>query len=270
MLRNSFLFHSVCTWLVSLTLAQTLRNVSIDDQDPAIQYIPPASWRRSPVNDWDAGEGRTHMSARDARARAEFNFTGIALYYYSPRWPSAVATGLSVDDEDITVDQTDYDSQETGRDPTRRSRLLATFADLENTQHSVRVFVPDGYEYATVDYFVYTEIVDAAIGNGTANNTDSSPGGAVNEPTSTSTPVEVTGVPIVGLVLGAIGVLAILFCLGALIHRQNAREAARAVAAPKASNDGPNPMIRHHSSRRGVTRPAMAMLNHSAPRNPGR
>jgi len=54
--------------LSSLPLSKALVNLTIDDQDTKISYIPRSSWTRNHITGWDYGD--THMWTTDPDAYA--------------------------------------------------------------------------------------------------------------------------------------------------------------------------------------------------------
>ena len=55
-------------------LVRGMQNISIDDQNPQITYVPLANWTLTAPGDFDAGGA--HMLAEDPNAYATFTFTG--------------------------------------------------------------------------------------------------------------------------------------------------------------------------------------------------
>jgi len=56
-------------------LVRGIQNISIDDQNPQITYVPLASWTLTALGDFDAGGA--HMLTEDPDAYATFTFTGM-------------------------------------------------------------------------------------------------------------------------------------------------------------------------------------------------
>ncbi|TFK28307.1 hypothetical protein FA15DRAFT_652958 [Coprinopsis marcescibilis] len=171
--------------------AQSLRNVSIDDQHPSITYIPKVAWRLTEQSDWDAGSGRAHMVTTEPAAYAEFRFT--------------VATFISIDEgPTILIDQEDHSapSSMTSWEPTQAAQIVSQFLDLPNRQHVVRIYPPPEYSVAVVDFFVYTDITE--LPNDLSNGTT----GSLALPADT----------VAGVVVGSIGsaLVLILAILGVL------------------------------------------------------
>ena len=67
----------VVAFVTGQTTAQNARNVSFDDQDARITYLPSrSSWTLTEPGEWDAGDGRAHMLSDNPDAKASFKFTG--------------------------------------------------------------------------------------------------------------------------------------------------------------------------------------------------
>lgn len=56
-------------------LVRGMQNISIDDQNPQITYVPLVNWTLTAPGDFDAGGA--HMLTEDPNAYATFTFTGM-------------------------------------------------------------------------------------------------------------------------------------------------------------------------------------------------
>ncbi|KXN84948.1 hypothetical protein AN958_11890 [Leucoagaricus sp. SymC.cos] len=152
--------------------AHCLRNVTVDDNNPSIQYV--GDWSRSTQTDLDYGG--THMLTTNASSRALFNFTGVAVYFMSPLWPYAVSTALTLDSQPtIVVDLTDHSTPNTaGGIETVRSNVVWSAQNLQNTTHSLRISVWRGQTFAVVDGITYTTLMPGeSLPSNTSSNGDS-------------------------------------------------------------------------------------------------
>lgn len=76
-----FFFCVLLGW--NRVFGQQLYNVTVDDNDPTIQYS--GDWKLSLKNELD--EGWYHMLTQDPNAEAVFKFTGKLDMFY---WPAPV------------------------------------------------------------------------------------------------------------------------------------------------------------------------------------
>ncbi|KAJ7171287.1 hypothetical protein C8R46DRAFT_895374 [Mycena filopes] len=70
-------------------------NITLDDVSPMIKYA--GQWEPSSSHRSGLDFGGSHTFSSDAAGSATFTFTGVAIYYLSPRWPYDVSTRLSLD-----------------------------------------------------------------------------------------------------------------------------------------------------------------------------
>ncbi|KJA17724.1 hypothetical protein HYPSUDRAFT_46063 [Hypholoma sublateritium FD-334 SS-4] len=133
-----------------VVLADT--NVTVDDTDTvSIVYAPPASWAESSFDPLDAGG--SHATTSDADATATFSFTGTAIYYWAPLWPSRVTTALALDGAaPVLVDLRDA-SLPLNRDAGEsvQSAPLWAATGLDDTLHTLVISVGAGEGIAVVD-----------------------------------------------------------------------------------------------------------------------
>jgi len=157
-----------------------MHNVTIDDDDPAIIYQPPASWIISVFDVLDAG-GQHHVTS-DPDATASFTFTGIAIYFYSPLWTFSVTTQVTLDDlPPVLLDLRDYTQPLDINGPeTVQSSVVWSQTGLANTRHTLLVSAGAGQTIAILDTLVYTAQ--------DANNIPSLSSTSSTLPSSTSTP----------------------------------------------------------------------------------
>lgn len=82
---------------------------------------------------------------------------GIAIYFLSPLWPYRVTTAVSLDSGPTTlIDLVDPSSPNIGTGPeTAPYRVVWSATGLNDTAHSLRIFVGQGEPYAIVDGLMY-------------------------------------------------------------------------------------------------------------------
>ncbi len=163
--------------------AHALANVTIDDQSPLISYAPAGSWARindssTATLDIDGG----HMLTSDPAATAVLNFTGVsfsafsllgwayltclvgfgwfsgvAVYFYSARWPYNVSSAVALDSgAAVLLDLTDHTRATTDGGPaTVKAAVVGAAVGLTNTTHTLTVSVGAGQPFAVVDAIMY-------------------------------------------------------------------------------------------------------------------
>ncbi|THV06956.1 hypothetical protein K435DRAFT_417542 [Dendrothele bispora CBS 962.96] len=115
----------------------TLVNTTLEETSPQIVYHG-NSWVKS-----EAGplyHGGFHDQTEDLSASAVFNFTGVAIYYYSSLWPFNVTTVLTLDGNDTeTLNFTAVTSpQEPNGNPvTENSTIRWSRSNLKDGPHSL-------------------------------------------------------------------------------------------------------------------------------------
>ncbi|KAF8076981.1 hypothetical protein FPV67DRAFT_1715941 [Lyophyllum atratum] len=149
------LFFLSISWL-DVVLCR--HNVTIDDQDPSIAYVPRQSWVLSANSNLNAGGA--HMLTQDMTATATFTFTGVAIYFMSPLWPYTVNTAVSLDSgTPILLDLVDHSRPNVGQGvETVQSNVIWGAAGLPNTQHRLVISVGAGQPFAIVDTLIYTAL----------------------------------------------------------------------------------------------------------------
>ncbi|KAJ7059557.1 hypothetical protein C8F01DRAFT_1084715 [Mycena amicta] len=102
------------------------------------------------------------LSATATCASAVLTFTGVAVYFLSPRWPYAVTTQLSLDDSTVVLDLTDHNASSTppGGSESTPSSIVWSATGLTNSLHTVVVRMASGGQFAVVDGFI-TTVVDS-------------------------------------------------------------------------------------------------------------
>ncbi|TFK23749.1 hypothetical protein FA15DRAFT_744146 [Coprinopsis marcescibilis] len=171
----------VAVTCLQATCVYALRNVTVDDSDASITWV--GNWTRAPVG-FGQPFGGTYMTTREPTAYAEFKFTGVGVYFISPRWPSLVTVRLTLDPSSpdsrpLPVNLEDYQTPSVSKE-FGQALVLASATGLNNVEHTVRLNmgVTGGDEasseipYAVYDAFIYT-IVEA--GDSILTNTPSSP-----------------------------------------------------------------------------------------------
>ena len=162
--------------LCVLQIATALSNITIDDQDERINYVPSSSWHRVEGRNWDIGGG--HMLSENTDAYAEITMTCMcptssstsglwthmrlvvsSFYFYSALYPYGIMTDIFLDGILIkTADLQDYDSTDDGSGGgTVASAIVASFTGTTSKQHTIRVGIPSGEDipgYAVVDAFL--------------------------------------------------------------------------------------------------------------------
>ncbi|KAJ7800786.1 hypothetical protein B0H14DRAFT_3784775 [Mycena olivaceomarginata] len=118
-----------------LQVVDALLNVTVDNLSPLITYQGEWEPASSHVSDYDwAGN---HALSSDEEASATFIFTGVAVYYLSPRWPYDVSTRLSLDGGQSVL-----------------SSVAWSATGLTNTSHTL---VATYGNMIIVDAFIYTK-----------------------------------------------------------------------------------------------------------------
>ncbi|KAJ7708119.1 hypothetical protein B0H17DRAFT_971690 [Mycena rosella] len=140
--------------LSALLLVDALLNVTIDDVSPMISYS--GKWEPSATHMSGLDYGGSHTLSSDSEASATFIFTGVAVYYLSPRWPYAVSTRLSLDGgAPILVNLTDSNSSPTlpGGPESALSSVAWSATSLANKSHTLVATIGN---FIIVDGFIYT------------------------------------------------------------------------------------------------------------------
>ncbi|KAF9445838.1 hypothetical protein P691DRAFT_244559 [Macrolepiota fuliginosa MF-IS2] len=168
----SILYFFVFIFCILLQVfGQELSNVTIDDNNSAIRYI--GNWNLSAWNVLD--EGGYHMLTDDPNAVAIFEFTGVAVFFLSPRWPYDVTTQVQLDSSppevlslrDLDTPKSDGGGESVG------SHIIWGVEDLANQSHQLRISVAAGQQWAIVDGLVFTTVNQSATPTGTVSRATS-------------------------------------------------------------------------------------------------
>ncbi|KAF9476791.1 hypothetical protein BDN70DRAFT_923057 [Pholiota conissans] len=212
-------------------------NITIDDTNAAISYAPAGAWVVSTNSTLDFGGA--HMLTQNPNATAVFNFTGIAIYFLSPKWPYTVNTQLSLDGAaPVLVDLIDHTRPDVLEGPeTVQSAVVWSATGLNDTVHTLVVSVGSGQPFGIVDGIIYTTTsssppsiplttISSSSSTSTftsASTTPSSPSTTNAQPASSDSPSSQTAtsasqkirpLPIVlGSLFGLIGIGVVLLAL---------------------------------------------------------
>ncbi|KAJ7059542.1 hypothetical protein C8F01DRAFT_989234, partial [Mycena amicta] len=140
--------------LLSKRALAALVNVSIDDTSPLITYL--GTWEPDSAHLSSLDFGGAHTVSADLNASAVLRFTGVAVYFLSPRWPYAVTTQLTLDDDNtVVLDLTDHNASSTppGGSESVPSSIVWSATGLTNGLHTVVVRMASGGQFAVVDGF---------------------------------------------------------------------------------------------------------------------
>ncbi|KAJ7266411.1 hypothetical protein B0H12DRAFT_1179588 [Mycena haematopus] len=167
-----------------LQVVDALLNVSVDDTDMSmISYK--GNWEPSSTHLSGLDYGGSHTLSSDSAASATFTFTGIAVYYLSPRWPYYVSTRLSIDGGQavlVNLTDTSTSSSPPGGSESAFSSVAWSATGLANTSHTV---VATYGNYIVVDGFIYT--VDNGSVPISSSSSASSSSASSSSPSSSST-----------------------------------------------------------------------------------
>ncbi|KAF5343465.1 hypothetical protein D9758_011863 [Tetrapyrgos nigripes] len=193
-------------------------NVTVDDNNPSIFYS--SGWTVSDSSN-PLNYGGYHHLSDQPNATAEFNFTGVGIYFLSPLWPYAVRARLALDGNPATtVDLQDYTQPVSadGGSETVPSTVVWGAGGLDMGNHTLHIsFETDGGRYVVLDALTYTSMND--VEDPPVNPTpsdESSPTPTLNQVAASqttgnggssgtnSTPI-IAGV-VIGVVLGLVAV----------------------------------------------------------------
>ncbi|KAF9463646.1 hypothetical protein BDZ94DRAFT_1258190 [Collybia nuda] len=182
-----FIHLLILSSLARFSSVYARHNVTVDDRDPAIVYAPPGAWTLSANNSLNAGGA--HMLTQNPTATATLTFTGVAIYFMSPKWPYLVNTAISLDSgTPVVVDLVDHSRPNTGEGPeTVQSEVVWGASGLSNTQHKLVVSVGAGQPFAIVDTLIYTQL-DPEDTATTSTSSTLPPTSASSSSTSESSP----------------------------------------------------------------------------------
>jgi hypothetical protein len=158
-----YLLVAYC-FLAALAMPATPQvNISLDDTDPAIRYLPLGAWRAKVAprdgfsynRTWhEAGCG--HGDCSPELLTMEFDVNGSAIYLYSlqsRRSPSSPSSSLLPSQVSISLDGQAIPSN---LDPVPD---VISLCDLSNTHHNVIISVETGSSFL-FDYLIYTTASD--------------------------------------------------------------------------------------------------------------
>ncbi|KAJ6526805.1 hypothetical protein B0H19DRAFT_1197055 [Mycena capillaripes] len=158
-----------------------LVNVTVDDTDTSrIKYQ--GTWDPSSTHLSGLDYGGSHTFSSDSKANATFVFTGVAVYFLSPRWPYTVNIQISLDGGSsnlVSLVDPNTSPSATGGSESALSAVVWSEAGLANTSHTL--FISYG-NYIVVDGITYTE------DDGTLPTSSSSSPSSTSSPASSSTP----------------------------------------------------------------------------------
>ncbi|KAJ7288854.1 hypothetical protein C8J57DRAFT_522551, partial [Mycena rebaudengoi] len=139
-----------------IQLVSALVNVTIDDSSSLITYA--GNWEPPSTHLSSLDYGGSHTVTSAPGSSATLKFTGVAIYYLSPRWPYPVNTELTLDGgAGVVVNLTDPLAS-----PTSRGSASATYSvlwsttGLTDTEHNLVISLAKNAQYAIVDGFIYT------------------------------------------------------------------------------------------------------------------
>ncbi|KAJ7673998.1 hypothetical protein DFH06DRAFT_752458 [Mycena polygramma] len=161
-----------------LQVVDALLNVTVDDVSPMISYS--GIWEPSSSHLSGLDLGGSHTLSSDSSASATFLFTGVAVYYLSPRWPYDVSTRLSLDGApSVLVNLTDPSTSPSppGGSESALSSAVWSATGLANTSHTL---IATYGNYIIVDGFIYT------VDNGTSSLSSSASSSSTSSLSSSS------------------------------------------------------------------------------------
>ncbi|KAJ4473663.1 hypothetical protein J3R30DRAFT_704187 [Lentinula aciculospora] len=129
-----------------------LQNVTYDNLDPSVTYLPQGG------DGWDIDikegldyKGSHAVASGDPDASAVFQFTGVAVYYFSPLWPYNVSTVVSLDGgNNMTLNLMDMSATpaSVGSAATASSAARYGYTGLSNSSHSLKMYMVQGINYS--------------------------------------------------------------------------------------------------------------------------
>ncbi|KAJ6485210.1 hypothetical protein DFH09DRAFT_949191 [Mycena vulgaris] len=134
-----------------LSFVSGLRNVTLDDNDPAIIYSP--GWNVSQGNNSLDFGGSLHFSDNSS-VSASLTFRGVAVYLMAPFWSSSVGAQVAIDAQrPFIIDLEDYGvpaAPGLGRE-TLQSQVVWAATELPNTQHTIVISLPHAMRHLILD-----------------------------------------------------------------------------------------------------------------------
>lgn len=227
----------ILSFFLLLSSVRSDYNITVDDGSPSVVYRPPDSWNVSSQTNLNIGG--YHKLTVDSAAIANFTFTGVAVYFMSPRWPYRVNTQISLDSgAPILLDLVDHSRPDARQgSETVQSEVIWGASNLSNTRHSLVMSVGPGQPYAIVDALMYTVPGDGPGGGpSSASPAGSSDFGVSASPSVTSGNSEKktsshTLAVVVGIVAGVCGLILIALVLF-ICKRRKPEHSRRPIYAP--------------------------------------
>ncbi|THU77570.1 hypothetical protein K435DRAFT_786640 [Dendrothele bispora CBS 962.96] len=226
--RFVYLFSVTLSLLLLSKHAQAKHNVTIDNRNSSISYS----------GDWtfedDYPGGATDHWTDDEDAKAEFKFTGVAIYYQVHLYPGNAPAGalLSVDNktpEGVRL----YDPRADDDEYAQQLTTAWAVENLQNGTHTLHVaFWPgdddDEITYVTLDTIVVTVLdeQDAPHSSSTSSSaTSTSSSSATSTPTSapdTSRRDKVSQIlKYTGIAIGGLAALGLIATVGPILYRRH-------------------------------------------------
>ncbi|KAF7343526.1 hypothetical protein MSAN_01973100 [Mycena sanguinolenta] len=168
----------------ALSLVSGQLNVTLDDNDPSINYSD--GWNVSTTNNPLDFGGTLHFSV-NSTASASVTFRGVAVYLLSPGWSSSVGAQVILDGQGPFV--IDFEDYGVGKEPglgreTLRSQIVWGATELSDTDHTMTISMPSGVQYVVLDGLIYSTLEE----NGAESVAPSPESSTPSVPTPTATP----------------------------------------------------------------------------------
>ncbi|KAJ7729407.1 hypothetical protein DFH07DRAFT_756851, partial [Mycena maculata] len=138
-----------------LSFVSCSRNVTLDDNDPAIIYSP--GWSVSSGNNSLDFGGSLHFN-NNATASASLTFEGVAVYLMAPFWSSSVGAQVAIDDQEpFVIDLQDYGVavQPGLGQETLQSQVVWAVTELPNAHHTLVISMPAQMQHVVLDGLLY-------------------------------------------------------------------------------------------------------------------
>ncbi|KAJ7476641.1 hypothetical protein FB451DRAFT_1033086, partial [Mycena latifolia] len=136
------LYRLILGALAGLSFVSGLRNVTLDDNDPAIVYS--LGWNVSHGNNSLDFGGSLHFSD-NATASASLTFRGVAVYLIAPFWSSSVGAQVAIDAQrPFVIDLEDHGvpaAPGLGKE-TLLSQVVWAATGLPDTEHTIVISLP--------------------------------------------------------------------------------------------------------------------------------
>lgn len=96
---------------------------------------------------------RSPLFLHSASGNSSCVFVGVAVYYLSQKWPFHVTTDITLDDGPaVLLDLQEYRKMSTiPEEDYGQAIVIASATGLENREHTVRISVGTGEQYAVMD-----------------------------------------------------------------------------------------------------------------------